>query len=452
MGLLTQPKGVRFSNKYLIMFFLPIFFEQLMLAGLGFADTWMVSSKLGTTALAGVALVNRIDNFAKQFFLALAQGGSVVLAQYIGAKDEKDARGAMKTNIQIVVGIGILFMLFMVFGKTLCINLFFGKAEKEVIEVSLKYLSVTAMSYPFVALYYTGSSLLRVMGKTKITFVSSACMMGINLAFKYLFIFRIGMNVEGAALSTLIAMALVGFALLIMLKSKKNPVSLEHMIKPEFDLKMSLRVLKISVPNGIEQGMFQLGALILAGLVSGLGEDAINADQVARNISPVIHGISAGFNALIMTVAGQFMGAGDINEAVRYKKHIIKMNHLFVLLSAIIFVPLFKPLISFFKVAPSSEAWALQILLLYTVFSIFFYPESFATASALRGTGDTRFVMIAAAGSMFAFRVGLAYILVNAFDLGVLSIWIAMVSDWVVRTVIFELRFRHGKWKNNHVI
>ena len=53
------------------MFFLPIFFEQLMLAGLGFADTWMVSSKLGTTALAGVALVNRIDNFAKQFFLAL---------------------------------------------------------------------------------------------------------------------------------------------------------------------------------------------------------------------------------------------------------------------------------------------------------------------------------------------------------------------------------------------
>ena len=117
LGLLTQPKGVRFSNKYLIMFFLPIFFEQLMLAGLGFADTWMVSSKLGTTALAGVALVNRIDNFAKQFFLALAQGGSGVLAQYIGAKDEKDARGAMKTNIQIVVGIGILFMLFMISEK-----------------------------------------------------------------------------------------------------------------------------------------------------------------------------------------------------------------------------------------------------------------------------------------------------------------------------------------------
>lgn len=452
MGLLAQPKGVRFSNKYLIMFFLPIFFEQLMLAGLGFADTWMVSSKLGQTALAGVALVNRIDNFAKQFFLALAQGGSVVLAQYIGAKDEKDAKGAMKTNIQIVVGIGILFMLFMVFGKTLCINLFFGKAEKEVIEVSLKYLSVTAMSYPFVALYYTGSSLLRVMGKTKITFVSSACMMGINLAFKYLFIFRIGMDVEGAALSTLIAMALVGFVLLIMLKSKKNPVSLEHMIKPEFDIKMSLRVLKISVPNGIEQGMFQLGALILAGLVSGLGKDAINADQVARNISPVLYGVSAGFNALIMTVVGQCIGAGDIPEAERYKKHIVKMNHLFVLLSAVIFLPLFGPMIKLFGVSAQTEVWTLQILILYTIFSVLFYPPSFATASALRGAGDTRFVMVAAASSMFAFRIGVAYLAVNVFKAGVLGIWIAMVLDWVVRSVIFELRFRHGKWKNHHVI
>ena len=94
----------------------------------------------------------------------------------------------------------------------------------------------------------------------------------------------------------------------------------------------------------------------------------------------------------------------------------------------------------------------MQILILYTIFSVLFYPPSFATASALRGAGDTRFVMVAAASSMFAFRIGVAYLAVNVFKAGVLSIWIAMVLDWVVRSVIFELRFRHGKWKNNHVI
>ena len=452
MKLFAQPKGVRFSNKYLILFFLPIFFEQLMLAGLSFADTLMVSAKLGTTALAGVSLVNRIDTFAKQFFLALAQGGSVVLAQYIGAENEKNAKKSMKTNIQIVVGIAILFMVFMIFGKSLCINLFFGDAEKDVIDVSVKYLSVTAMSYPFAALYYACSSLLRVMGKTKITFLSSAAMMSINLAFKYLFIFRLETDVRGAALSTLIAMGIVGFVLLIMLTSKKNPVKLEKMLNPEFDLKMSLRVLKVSVPNGIEQGMFQLGALILAGLVSSLGEDAINADQLARNISPVLHGLSAGFNVLVMTVVGQCIGAGDIPEAIRYKKHIVKMNHVFVFISACIFTPLFKPLIRVFGVSAQTESWAFQILLIYTLFTVFFYPESYASAFALRGAGDTKFVMIASASSMFLFRIGVAYIAVYVFNAGVLGIWIAMVLDWVIRSIIFETRFKHGKWKDNHVI
>ena len=452
LRLFAQPKGVRFSNKYLIMFFLPIFFEQLMLAGLSFADTLMVSAKLGTTALAGVSLVNRIDTFAKQFFLALAQGGSVVLAQYIGAENEKNAKKSMKTNIQIVVGIALLFMVFMIFGKSLCINLFFGDAEKDVIDVSVKYLSVTAMSYPFAALYYACSSLLRVMGKTKITFLSSAAMMSINLAFKYLFIFCLETDVRGAALSTLIAMGIVGFVLLMMLTSKKNPVKLENMLNPEFDLGMSLRVLKVSVPNGIEQGMFQLGALILAGLVSGLGEDAINADQIARNISPVLYGISAGFNVLVMTVVGQCIGAGDIPEAIRYKKHIVKMNHVSVFISACIFIPLFKPLIKVFGVSAQTEIWAFQILLIYTLFTIFFYPGSYATAFALRGAGDTKFVMIASASSMFLFRIGVAYIAVYVFNAGVLGIWIAMVLDWVVRSIIFETRFRHGKWKNNHVI
>ncbi len=329
-----------------------------MLAGLGFADTFMVSVKLGTTALAGVALVDRIDTFAKQFFLAFAQGGSVVLAQY----------------------------------------------------------------------------------------------MGINLGLKYIFIFKLDMGVIGATLSTLLAMGIIGFVLLIRLTFKKNLVRLEKPLKPEFDLKMSGRILKISLPNGFEQGMFQLGALILAGLVSSLGEDAINADQISRNLVTIVCGVSNGFCALMLMVIGRCMGAGDIAEAERYKKHILRLNHLFVFIMSIVFFIVLKPLVSVFGVSRQSEIWAIQITVFYVISSIFLYPPSFATASALRGAGDTKFVMFIAAGSMFLFRIGCAYLCVYLFDFGVISIWVAMVLDWVIRTVIFELRFKHGKWKTSKVI
>ena len=452
MKFLSQPNGVRFSNKDMILFFLPIFLEQLMLAGLSVADTFMVSAKLGTTALAGVALVNRLDNFSKQFFLALAQGGSVVLAQYIGAQDERNAQKSLKNNIQIVVAVGTLFMLMMILLKKQCINLFFGGAEKEVLDISLKYFSVTAFSYPFAALYYASSSLFRVMGESKIPFIGSMIMMGINLILKYIFIFVMDMGVVGAGLSTLLAMGITGFALLFRLTLKRNKVTLVNPLNPELDFKMSGRILKVSIPNGIEQGMFQLGALILAGLVSSLGEDAINADQVARNLTPIIYGVSMGFTALMLMVVGQCAGAKDVDEVIRYKKHIIKMNHLFVTIAGIVFVLIAKPLISIFGVSAQTESWAFQIIVLYTVGTIFLYPESYATPSALRGTGDTKFVMVVAAASMFLFRIGCAYICVHLFDFGVLGIWVAMVSDWVVRMVIFEKRFKNGKWKKHKVI
>ena len=155
MKFLTPPKEERFTNKQLIVFLLPVLFEQLMVAGLGMADTFMVSF-LGETAVAGVALVNRIDNFAKQFFVALAQGGSVVLSQYIGAKNNKLAQVSLKSNIRIVVTIGICFTLVMVLFKNQVLQLLYGGAAPDVLAISSTYFTVTAFSYPFIALYYAG--------------------------------------------------------------------------------------------------------------------------------------------------------------------------------------------------------------------------------------------------------------------------------------------------------
>ncbi len=167
MKLLALPKGARFTNKQIMVFLLPIFFEQLMVAGLNIADTFMVSF-FGDDYVAGVALVSRIDTFAKSFFLALAQGGSVVMSQYIGAKDPKNSQLSMKNNIRIVTLIGIMVMLVMVIFRPQILNLLYGSADKSILDVSNSYFTVTALSYPFVALYYANSSSFRAMGESKI--------------------------------------------------------------------------------------------------------------------------------------------------------------------------------------------------------------------------------------------------------------------------------------------
>lgn len=451
MKLLALPQGARFTNKQIMAFLLPIFFEQLMVAGLNIADTFMVSF-FGDVSVAGVALVSRIDTFAKSFFLALAQGGSVVMSQYIGAKDSKKAQLSMKNNIRIVTLIGILVMLVMVLFRPQILNLLYGKADKEILLVSNDYFMVTALSYPFVALYYANSSSFRAMGESKIPSMFSIIMMVTNLVLKYIFLFVMKLGIKGAALSTLISMALTGLIMLVILHSKKNHVPLSGLLKPDFKKKSVFQILRISLPNGIENGMFQLGALLIAGLVSSLGKTAIAADQQARTLSTLINSMGTSFTAVMLMLIGQCMGAGRPDEVKMYKKHILKLDFIITFINAIIFFIVLRPVMSLFGVSDAVKDTAVNILTLYAICSVFFYPTSFAVAGALRGTGDTKFVMIVSISSMFIFRIGAAYFFAKGLNMGIMGTWLAMVSDWVIRSAVFHVRFKRGRWAQNRVI
>lgn len=451
MKILSLPQNARFSNKEIFAFFLPILFENLMIAGLNIADTTMVSY-VGESAVAGVSLVSRIDTFVKQFMVAFAQGGSVVLAQYIGAEDEKNAQNALKTNVKIVFAIGFLIMSLMIVFKSHVLSFLFGGAERDVIENSLLYFSYTAVSYPFFALYNVGTASFRAVGETRIPFVAAVIMMIINLILKYIFIFWFDMGTLGAAVSTLISVVIVGITLIALLHTHYSKIRISGLFKPEFDTSLAKRILGVSFPNGIENGMFQLGALAIAGLVSGLGTAAIAADALARSVSPLIHSAGSAFSMALMVIVGQCMGAGDCDEAEMYAKHVLKIDYIFTFFNGILLILFLNPLLNIFGVSDEAIAQAHDILLLYTCGSMLLYPSSFALPSALRGSGDTKTVMMVSVLSMFVFRIGAAYIFVNVFRLGVIGTWVAMVSDWVIRGSFFWARFLHGKWKQNKVI
>jgi len=183
-----------------------------------------------------------------------------------------------------------------------------------------------------------------------------------------------------------------------------------------------------------------------------LGQASIAADSLARSITPLLYSIGAAFNAVMMMVVGQCMGAGNSDEAEMYAKHIIKLDYVLTFCNAILFMVLLKPLISVFNVSPEAQHLAFWIMVLYTSGTIFMYPLSFALAAGLRGSGDTKFVMVIAVASMFLFRIGAAYIFVHLFHWGVIGTWVAMVSDWFIRSTLFMIRFKKGKWKLNKVI
>ena len=162
-----------FSNKALKKLIFPLVIEQFLAISVGFCDTVMISG-LGDEAISGVSLVDMIMTLMINVFAALATGGAVVAAQFIGAKRAKDARNSASQLIFIAFIISIVLMALTLVFKAQLLRLFFSTLEEGVMQSALTYFWISALSFPFLAIYNCCAALFRAMGNSKNIDVSLA--------------------------------------------------------------------------------------------------------------------------------------------------------------------------------------------------------------------------------------------------------------------------------------
>ena len=146
------------------------------------------------------------------------------------------------------------------------------------------------------------------------------------------------------------------------------------------------------------------------------------------------------------------MGARHPEQAEFYVKHLVKIERIILFVLAAIFIPLSPLMVSAFGYDELTSGLAVSCFAIYAGATPFLYPTSYTYVYALRGTGDTKFTMTVSVATMFLFRIGFAYLLCYGFNLGLLSIWFAMISDWLIRSIFFVIRFRSGRWKAHNLI
>lgn len=216
--------------------------------------------------------------------------------------------------------------------------------------------------------------------------------------------------------------------------------------------KLMRHILRIAVPNGLENGIFQLVKVALSSIAALFGTYQIAANGVAQSIWSLaaLAGVSMG--PVFITVIGQCMGNGDTESADYYLK---KLSRLTVLISAAwnLFVFLLTPLfLKLYALKEETKLLVVWLVLLHNVFNAAAYPFSGALSNGLRAAGDVKFTMYVSVASTIGVRLLLSYILSIGFNMGVIGIAAAMVCDWIFRAVVFILRMKSGKWKAFKVI
>ena len=448
---MNKEETVIFDRKMLVKLIVPMVIEQLLSVTVGMADMIMVSGA-GEEAVSGISLVNSINVLLIMVFAAMASGGSVVVSQLLGSGDrEKACKGANQQMMICILIAVVVTAAALVFNRSILV-LIYGSVDALVMENAVKYFYITALSFPFLAVYNAGSALFRVMGNSHISMFMSVIMNVINIAGNAIFVFGFHMGVEGVACPTLISRFVAALVLLVLIRNEKLPVHVDKRLRFGWDGEMLKKIMRIGVPQSLENSMFQVGKLLTQSLISGFGTAAIAANACASTVEMLADIPGTAMSLALVTIVGRCVGAGEYGQARNYTGKLIRITYIFMIVLNMILLLLAQNIAGWYNLTELGTHYAVQLIVYHSICCMLIWPLAFTLASALRSAGDAKFTMTSSVISMWIFRIVLAYVIAEGMNMGVLGVWIAMTIDWAVRAVLNVTRFLGGRWETKSLV
>lgn len=433
-----------FTRRDLIKLLAPLIAEQVLAVLVGMVDVVMVAA-VGEAAVSGVSLVDSISIFIIQILAALATGGAVISAQYLGKSQSENACRAAGQLIGVTAALSIVITAAALVGNQHLLQMIFGRVEPAVMNDAAIYFRITALSYPFIAVYNSCAALFRSMGNSKVSMAVSMMMNLINVVGNGVCVFGLHMGVSGVAYPTLLSRAAAAVVMLYLIQNPNNIIRINRLeeLKPNFT--MIKNILSIGIPGGLESGMFQFGKIALQSLVSSLGTAAIASYAVASNLVTLLYLPGNAIGLGLITIVGQCVGAGEKKQAKRYTKELVFLNYGILLVLCMGLILFSKELVSIYQLSKEASAISAEMIVAHSI-AMIIWPAAFTIPHALRASMDAKFTMLVSVFSMWTFRIAFAYIFVRYAGFGVMGVWYGMFIDWIFRAVLFVWRF-HGMEK-----
>lgn len=456
-----KQKTIYLLNKYftgdsiryqeVISIIIPILVDQAFLIFMSLLNTAMVASA-GVAAVSAVNMVDSLNIFLVNVFIAIATGGTVIVAQYKGIGNRKMVTKTATQAVSAVTIFSVLLSVLVIIFHGPTLNLLFGDAEADVLHNAKLYLIGSCFSYPFIAIYQAVCGGLRGVGETKPVLVLSLLMNLVNTILNVILIIIADLGVLGLVISVITA-RIIGMAASLLYIIKYNH-TIRFRIKEALHLDFSIlkKVMFIGIPFAAEQLFFNGGKLITQTFIVKLGTLALTANAIAGSITLLFQ---IGPNALsiaIVTVVGQCIGRRNIRDARRFTMSFIGLSSLFYIVTSAVLMPLFPLLMKMFS-APNEIIHTIFIIVLMSAIAQpILWSGAFIMPAALRAAGDSNFTSVAALLSMWFVRVVLGYILGITLGFGIIGVWAAMIIEWSVRGIVFYLRFRGEKWYQHKLV
>lgn len=441
---------------------IPILMEQIFVISLGMVNT-MMAGHIGKEAVSAIGMVDSVNNIFIAFFSALAVGGTVVVAQYVGQGNNKLANETMKQALYSGVMIACAVTITTWILRRPLISILYGAAEKTVITDAYTYLGITLMTYPLIAVDLISNGILRGSGDTKTPMKITIFMNFVNVVLSYLLIYGIeinnvhihirlsGMGIKGAALGIAIARTTGAIIILFVLLRGTRVIKLTKLNKFKFNKELLKPIFGIGIPASIESLLFNSGKLITQIYIVSMGTIAIASNAVTNSIANMQNIPGNSLSIAATALVGQYMGRNKSDEAESCLSYLTKASTICLTILGLLTIPVARIITSLYTQNLDIISLSTNLLRVNSL-CIPLWSISFVLPAGLKGAGDAKYTMVTSMIGMWAFRITLGYLLGIPLKLGLIGVWMGMYIDWFVRGILYCLRFRSGKWKSFVVV
>ena len=451
MNIFKTPEGYLYSNRALLYLFIPLLVEYALEFFVGLADSIMVAS-LGEAAISGVSLVDFLMQLLIFSFSALATGGAVVAGQYLGDRQIDKARNSATQLVWFSTMLSTVLMVVVVLLRQVLIGVLFGQIEADVWHNADMYLYIVALSIPFIAIYNAGAAIFRTTNDATLPMKIMLVCDVLNILGNAYCIYFLGWDVRGVAIPTVISRVVAALAVIYFAVDEDYELHIKRTFRHKFDTKILKKVLQVGIPYGIENGLFQLGRVLVLSLVSTFGTMAIAANSVGYAIG--IFSVLPGFaiNLGLTAVISNCVGANDYEQARYYNKKcliLVFISHVIINLMIFAILPM---VLGIYNLSAETARMTTEMVIWHGIFAIVVWPLSFTIPATFRGAGDSKSVMYISLAVMFTCRIALSYVIADWMGIGVFGTWIAMFIDWYVRAGIYIYRYFSNKLTEYRVV
>lgn len=424
-------------KKKIILFTIPLFIGNLFQQMYNTADSLIVGNFLGPQALAAVSGVSSLVFLFVGFFQGFSTGAGVIIARFLGAGNEEKTRRAVHTTVCVGLILSVLMTIVGVVLSPVILSLM-GTPE-DVFPLSKIYLQIYFAGFSGLIMYNTFTGILQAAGDSKHPLYYLIASSLINVVLDIVFIAYFHMNVEGAAIATILSEILTAVLVGCQLMKTPGPTQL-HLSQLQMDSECLKQIVRYGFPTALQASVIDISNILIQSYINSFGAFAMAGIGAATKAEGFIFLPVTSFSMAMTTYLSQNMGAGKYDR-VQKGMHFGYMLSLTIIESLGIILFLFAPtIISFFNDNPEVIVYGVGRARICSLFYML-VGYSHISSAVCRGLGKPAAPMVIMLVCWCAVRVGVLFTIGEVFH-NILLAYCIYPFTWTLSSIVFFLYIR----------